>query len=211
MTWRRRDTLQFVAALLVGSGAALTFQYFRPIGEKVGETPTVESILADPDAPRTGPADAAITIIVYTDYDCPICRQSYGAMADAIAGRKDVRILNKEWPVLGPRSLRAAKVALAADKQGLYAPVHDRLMRRSGRLDEAELRTAIEQAGGDWARIEADLATDAKRIDAALARVSTEAFALGLQGTPAYLIGPVLVRGGLDEAGFRRALREAAK
>ncbi|SNS05443.1 Protein-disulfide isomerase [Sphingomonas laterariae] len=211
MSLRRRDILQFGAALAIGSGAAIALQYFRPLGEKVNETPAVESILADPDAPRTGPETARLTIVVYSDYDCAICRQSHDAMHAALAGRNDVRVLYKEWPVLGPRSDRAARIALAADKQGIYAALNDALMRRSTRLDDATLRGAVERAGGDWARIEADLTTDAKRIEQALARNATEAFALGLRGTPAYLIGPVLIRGGLDEAGFRRVLREAAR
>jgi protein-disulfide isomerase len=211
MNWGRRDTLQFLAALGVGSGGALLFQYLRPVGDRIDSTATVENILADPDAPRTGPDDAAITIAVYTDYDCGICRRSYGEMHAALTNRADVRVLYKEWPILGANSVTAARVALAADKQGVYAPLHDRLMRRTGRLSDAELRTAVEGAGGDWTRLQADLTSDAARIDRALARVATEAFALGLQGTPAYLIGPTLVRGGLDEAGFRRALREAAE
>lgn len=211
MTKRRRDVLQFIAACTIGSGAALAFQYFRPIGERVRPTPTIEGILADPDAPRVGPHHAPLTITVYSDYDCAICRQSYGAMRDALADRRDVRVVYKEWPILGPNSMRAARVALAADKQGIYAAVHDGLMRRAERLSDALLRQIVERAGGSWARIEADLVADADRIDKALARNATEAFALGLRGTPAYLIGPVLVKGGLNEAGFRQTLREAAK
>ncbi|MDX3884936.1 MULTISPECIES: DsbA family protein [Sphingomonas] len=211
MRFRKRDVLQFGASLLIGSGAAFAFQYFRPIGERVGGSPTIEGILADPDAPRIGPAAPALTIVVFSDYDCPVCRQSYDAMREALAGRRDVRIMFKEWPVLGPNSERAARVALAADRQGIYAAFHERLMRRQGRIDDDLLRMAVEGAGGDWARIESDLAANAPAIDRALARNATEAFALGLSGTPAYLIGPLLVRGGLNEAGFRQAFRDAKR
>lgn len=212
MMKRRRDILQFLAAAAVGSGGALLFRYFRPVGERVdSSTPTIEGIHADPDAPRLGPDHAPLTITVYSDYDCAICRQSYGAMRDVLADRRDVRVVYKEWPILGPNSVRAARVALAADKQGIYGAVHDALMQRNERISDALLRQIVERAGGDWARLEADLVVDADRIDKALARVASEAFALGLRGTPAYLVGPVLVKGGLDEAGFRRTLREAAK
>ena len=206
---RRRDVLTFVAALMIGGAASMGFQYFRPLGERLGRTPMVEDILADPDAPRVGPAQAPLTIVAYSDYDCPTCRLSYFAMQSAIAGRRDIRIIHKEWPTLGPNSMKAARIALAAGDQGIYARLHDLLMRRDGRIDDETLRAAVEQAGGDWEKIRAELAANSDRIDEQIARNSTEAFALGLRGTPAYLVGPVLVRGGLNEPGFRQVLREA--
>lgn len=211
MSEKARERLQLLAATLVGCLIALALAYWRPVGETMEKTPVVEAITGDPDTPRSGPADAPVTLVVFTDYQCPICRKAHIAMQAVLAERRDVRVLYKDWPVLGPASESAARVALAADRQGIYPAVHDRLMRREGPLDEAALRRAVAQSGGSWARIEADLASDGRRIERALARHSTQAFSLGLAGTPGYLIGPVLVKGGLDERGFRRAIAQAAE
>lgn len=209
MTFRRRDVLTFILSVLAGIGLAMALQHFRPVGEEVGHSPMVEDIAADPDAPRVGPSDAALTIVVFSDYNCPICRRSYAAMQSVIAGRTDIQVIHKEWPALGPDSERAARVALAAVAQGIYRPLHDDLMRRSGRVGETQLRDAVIAAGGDWARLQADMAQRSDNIDRQIARNTSEAFGLGLRGVPAYLIGPALVRGGLDEKGFRKAIRAA--
>lgn len=209
MKFKRRDILTFLLSVLAGVGLAMALQYFRPAGEQIEHSAAVEDILADRDAPRTGPPDAPLTIVVFSDYNCPICRRSYAAMRSAIDGRSDIQVIHKEWPALGPDSEKAARVVLAAVDQGIYDRLHDRLMRRSARIDDDNLREAVTAAGGDWNRLQNDLSRSSGHIDAQLARNAREAFALGLRGVPAYLIGPILVRGGLDESGFRKALREA--
>lgn len=209
MKIRRRDALTFLASIGAGVGIATVLRHFSPVGEDIGNAPFVEDILADPHAPRTGPADARLTIVAFSDYNCPICRRSYAAMQAVLAGRADVRVIHKEWPALGPDSVVAARVALAAADQGIYGRLHDDLMRRSTRIDDATLRQAVEAAGGDWAKVQTVLATDADRIDRQIDRNATEAFGLGLQGVPAYLIGPTLIRGGLDEKSFRKAIGTA--
>lgn len=147
-------------------------------------------------------------MIVFNDYQCPACRASEPALLAAARSDGRVRIVYKEWPVFGPRSERAARVALAASYQGLYPAVHRALMRASA-FDEPALRAAVQQAGGDWTRLAADLRRRGGEIDAELARNRAQAFSLGLDGTPDYLVGPILVRGGLDERGFTRTLSAA--
>jgi protein-disulfide isomerase len=119
-----------------------------------------------------------------------------------------VRIVYKDWPVFGAASERAARIAIASSFQGIYPLVHDRLM--SGRADsEDALRNAVQQSGGDWRRLQGDLASKQTLISAELARNRRQAFELGLPGTPGYLIGPILVRGALTEAEFTRVFRAA--
>ena len=209
MKVKRRDVLTFLASIGAGVGIAAVIQHFGPVGQDLGKTPFVEDIIADPHAPRTGPADARLTIVAFSDYNCPICRRSYAAMQAVLAGRRDVRVIHKEWPALGPDSVVAARIALAAAGQGIYPRLHDDLMRSATRIDEATMRQAVAAADGDWAKVQATLATDGERIDRQIARTATEAFGLGLQGVPAYLIGSTLIRGGLDEKGFRKAIGAA--
>jgi protein-disulfide isomerase len=99
-------------------------------------------------------------------------------------------------------------VALASDLQNIYPLVHDRLMQ--GRADtEAALRDAVELSGGDWRRLEIELAMNRPVIAAQLAHNRRQALELGLPGTPGYLVGRFLVRGALTEGEFKRLFREA--
>jgi protein-disulfide isomerase len=119
-----------------------------------------------------------------------------------------VRVVYKDWPIFGERSERAAKVALAAHRQDIYPILHHRLMR-SPSFDDAAVRDAVETAGGNWQQLQSDLITHEAAIDNQLLANSRDAFALGLQGTPGYLIGPLLVQGALTEREFLRAFEQA--
>lgn len=197
--------------VLIVVGAALfgiALRSNQPIGENVGNMPTVAKIRADRNSPATLNSRADVSVIVFTDYQCPACRASENAMQQAAAKDGKVRIIYKEWPIFGPRSERAARVALASAYQGIYPAVHHALMTGK-RPDEAMLRETIERAGGSWPQLERDLERHQAEIDAELGRNRMHAFSLGLEGTPAYLIGPILVRGGLEEAQFLKAIAAA--
>ncbi|NNM77791.1 thioredoxin domain-containing protein [Sphingomonas sp. ID1715] len=196
---------------LIVAGAALfglALRSGQPVGQNVGDLPTVRKIQDDRNSPATVNPRADVSLIVFTDYQCPACRASEGAMQEAVARDGKVRIVYKEWPIFGPRSERAARVALASAYQTIYPAVHHALMTGK-RPDEAMLRETIERAGGDWRQLERDLVTHRADIDAELARNRMHAFSLGLEGTPAYLIGPILVRGGLSKAQFLRTITAA--
>ncbi len=140
---------------------------------------------------------------MFTDYRCPNCRIDAAALDGFAAGHPGVRIVFKDWPVLGPQSVAAARVALAAQRQGLYRPVHAALMAAPS-LDEAGVRAAAVGAGADWPRLVADLVAHGGEIDARLARIGREAAALGLPGTPAYVAGGRRAAGRIGEAGLVR-------
>lgn len=210
-----RAPFKEVRGLLIAvlAGAAFTYglRYFGSVGTRIERTPVVEAVLADAEAPRINPAGANVTMVVFTDYQCPNCRIANRAMQKILAEDRRVQVIFKDWPILGEASKEAARVAVASDLQGIYAKVHDRMMRQTGRLDQRAMRTAVEAAGGDWLRLVRDRNRNIDRIDALIARNSMQAFSLGLGGTPGYLIGPTLVRGALDERGFRKALAQARK
>ncbi|MEL6875964.1 MAG: DsbA family protein, partial [Pseudomonadota bacterium] len=92
--------------------------------------------------------------------------------------------------------------------QGIYPQVYDRLMRRAG-LGNAQLQTAVEQSGGSWDRLLEDLNAHQQEIEDQLDRNRLQAFSLNLQGTPAFLIGPILVRGAVSQRSFARAISAA--
>lgn len=192
--------------------AALAFSYgLRLSGPKlvdVGGNAALPAILADIASPSDGPADAKVTLAVYTDYRCPVCRSDAKALERLARRERGLRVIYKDWPILGPDSVTAARAALAAAYQGKYGPMHRALMA-APRLDEAGIASAMMDAGVDADRLHADLVAHGPAIDALLAAHGREALALGLPGTPGYLANRFLAVGAMGNRGFSRLISEA--
>jgi protein-disulfide isomerase len=205
----RKELLQLGGVVAVGWGAAQLFQRAAPIGVDVGDNRTAQRLLRDQDSPRADVAGADLTVVVFTDYQCPACKLAAPELDAAVRRDGRVRVIFKDWPIFGPVSEQAARVAVASARQGIYPALHHRLMAERRRLDDDILQTNVEAAGGDWARLVGDLDTHRTAIDRGLARNGADAFALGLEGTPSYLIGSTRVVGALDEGEFSRAFAQA--
>ena len=205
----RKELSWLVVALALAFTLGAWLRWSALPGQETGDNQTVIALLADHTAPSQGPADASVTMVLFTDYQCPACRLSDGAMRHALAEDPDVRLVYRDLPVFGPESEAAARVALAARYQGLYAPVHAALMRGPARTDAMARRRAVEQAGGNWARLQADLATHRAAIEAELARTRHDAMTIGARGTPTYLIGRRRIEGALSQRQFARAFATA--
>lgn len=204
----RRDWLGLGA---LGLGALAVGQYLRrgmAIGRDVSEVMDVAALLDAPGFPAEGPQGAAVTMLVFSDYACGVCRQVEPWWRSAVREAGDVRVVHRDWPILGPASRAAARMTLAAGRQGLYAPVHAMLMQ-TGQHDEAAIRQALSLAGGDWSRLKRDLERDGAAIDRLLARTAQDAFQLGFRGTPGFLIGPIRIEGGASERQFEDAIDQA--
>ena len=204
----RRELLILFGLVLVGAATSYLLQSTRPLGRYVGDTASAVLILTGKRSPEVLTGTADLTWVVFTDYQCPACRKADPAMRAAIAKDGNVRLVYKDWSIFGKRSERAAEVALAAQYQGIYSHVHHSLMR-SRSLDDSALRQTIQEAGGSWRQLETDLAQYRPAIANQLAKNHQEAFSLGLQGTPGYLIGPFLIQGALTEGEFLRAFAQA--
>jgi protein-disulfide isomerase len=153
------------------------------------------ALFADPGDPVVGlgPVDLAL----FTDYQCPYCRVlSRLVLAQAEAGA--VRAVVKEWPVLGPGSVTAARLALAADAQGDFTAMHTRLMRTAFIPTPDYAREVAEDTGLDPDVLLADM-QDPGRI-AHFERVAALAGAFGFRGTPAMVVGRTVVEGAITEA-----------
>ena len=174
-------------------------------------TPVVEAVLNDPETPRVGPPASPVTIVIFTDYQCPICRRTDPALERLLQGDGHVHVMFKDWPILGPGSRLAARTALAADRQGRYLAMHRALMTTRLPLTEANMPAIARAADVDWPRLTVDLARDGVAIDRQLSHQSQQAWSLGLEGTPAYLVGRILVRGGLDERNLAKTVAEARR
>lgn len=204
----RRQLLPLLALVLLGLVASYLLQNSRPLRRDAGESASAVRMLQDRGSPETVVGNGDLTVVMFTDYQCPACRKADPALRRAVARDGNVRIVYRDWPVFGERSERAAAVALAAHRQDIYPSVHQRLMMSPSMADTA-LREAVEGAGGDWQLLEADLLTHGRAIADQLAANRLDALALGIRGTPSYLIGPLIVEGALTEREFLRAFREA--
>lgn len=172
---------------------------------------TESAVLRDPDIPVAGNADGDVTIVAYFDYNCPYCRKVEPELRQVVQDDGKVKLVYKDWPVLGPISIAAARMALAAKYQDKYVAAHDALMGTASRLTEPRIRELLAGAGIDVERAAKDLETNAKAIDAILARNNDQATAFGFRGTPAFIIGKFRVPGALTMAQFDQAIADARK
>jgi protein-disulfide isomerase len=203
----RRQWIAFAVVIALAIIASTLLQWWPREGRRLTLTPVVAAVLNDAGSPRAGAAGSAdVTVVVFTDYRCPICKATDPALARALAADPFLRVIYKDWPIRGAISDLAARTALAADRQGRYLAVHDALMAARGPLDAERIAAIAAEAGADPARLAADLDTHAREIDAQLGRHSQQAFGLGLAGTPGYLVGPYLYDGGLDDRRLAHAI-----
>ncbi len=166
-----------------------------------------EQILNDPASPVGGNPDGDVTLVEFFDYQCGYCKSVVDRVAGTVAKDKNIRWVFKEFPILGPTSVYASRAALAAHRQGKYQEFHLALMRSRGKLTEKKVLRFAAEAGLDVARLEADLKTP--EIAALIARNMALADALNVRGTPAFIIGDVLVPGAIDAATLNRLIAAA--
>lgn len=166
-----------------------------------------DALIASPDDPVAGNPAGAVTVVEFFDYRCPYCKAVAHDMIDTLEDEGDVRIVFKEFPILGPESEQAAKAALAARLQGKYLPFHRALMAHKGQLDEAALFRVAEEVGLDVARLRQDMTT--AEIDETISRNLALANALAIGGTPAFVVGDSLVPGAVDMKTLRDLVAKA--
>ncbi|WP_291709396.1 DsbA family protein [Bradyrhizobium sp.] len=195
---------------LIGAGAVLLAASRRPARAEV-EEPSEAAVLRDPDAPVSGNAGGDISIVEWFDYQCPYCRKLEPELRQVVQDDGKVRLVLKDWPILGPVSVVAARMALACKFQDRYHPAHDALMSVNSKLTEPRIAEILAGAGIDVDRARRDLDTNAKTIDAILARNNEQAEGLGFHGTPSFIVGKFRVPGVLTMTDFERVMADARK
>jgi protein-disulfide isomerase len=140
-----------------------------------------------------------VTMVEFFDYNCGYCKRALPDMLQLLKTDPNLKVVLKEFPVLGPGSLEAAQVAVAARMQDAtgekYLDFHQRLLGGRGPADKARALAAAKDAGFDMARIEKDLASE--EVQETLRETKNVADAIGLNGTPSYIIGSDVVVGAL--------------
>ncbi len=165
------------------------------------------ALLADPEAPVGGNPDGAITVVEFFDYRCGYCRRVKPTLETLIAENDDLRVVYKEFPILGMESLEAARAALASRAQGGYGAFHAALMDADGSFSRDHIMEVARSVGLDDERLARDM--DDPAIDGLIQQNILLAQDLGIRGTPAFVIGERLVRGAMPIARFRAVIADA--
>jgi protein-disulfide isomerase len=204
----RREALGLLGAGVLGIGILPSSALAQGADENVL---TEALVLRDPEIPVAGNANGDITIVEYFDYQCPYCRKVDPELRMLVHDDGKIRLVQKDWPVLGEVSVIAARLALACKYQDKYIQAHEALIGVNSKLTEPRIRELLAGAGIDVDRATADLASNAKAIDAILARNNDQATAFGFNGTPSFIVGKFRVPGVLTVAQFQLAIADARK
>jgi predicted DsbA family dithiol-disulfide isomerase len=174
----------------------------NPPAAKLNAREVCDLLFRDPNSPTVGSRDSQVQIVTFLDYRCPYCKK-LTTILSAVRSDK-VRIIYKEWPILGDSSVLAAHAGLAADKQGKYLAFHTRLMN-SRLIPTAEY---IEEIAGDLGMNPTQLRVDMNSAITtdAIQHTSALASALSLVGTPALIVGRTIVQGEITRRQLERLI-----
>jgi protein-disulfide isomerase len=175
------------------------------------EVLTEAQVLHDPDIPVVGNPDGDVTIVEWFDYNCPYCRKLEPELRQVVQDDGKVRLIWKDWPILGPTSVVATRMALASRYQDKFVKAHEAMMGVSSKLTEPRIKELLSGAGVDIDRLTSDLASKATAIDAVIKRNKAQAEAFGFDGTPSFIVGKFRVPGILTMEEFEQVIADARK
>ena len=164
------------------------------------------SLFSDPAAPVTGNISGDVTIVEFFDYQCGYCKRVVDGLLNTIETDGNVKVVFKEFPILGPQSRIAAQAALASKSQGKYLEFHRALMKVPTALNHRVIFAVATSVGLDVDRLKKDMESDAvkQQIEANLALAEK----LGIRGTPAFVIGDKLVPGAISTESMKTMIAE---
>ena len=170
-----------------------------------------EVIFNSPRGVIVGNRDGDVNFVEFFDYNCGYCKHAMADMLTLMKSDPKLRVVLKEFPVLGPSSVEAAQVAVAVRMQDpsgkKYLDFHQKLLNGRGQADKARAMAAAKEAGVDMARLEKDLTSP--EINATLNENFKLAEEMGLNGTPSYVIGKDVVVGAVGAPGLAKKISEA--
>ncbi|MEN6541042.1 DsbA family protein [Parvibaculum sp.] len=165
------------------------------------------AIFNDADSYVAGNPKGDITIVEFFDYQCGYCKRSFGPLMDAVQKDGNIRLVLKEFPILGEESVAATRAAVASKKQGKYFEFHQALFRHKGQLTDEAIMQAATDVGLDTARLKRDM--NDPKIKTLIKRNYDLADALAIKGTPGFIIGGRLIPGALDKDELVAAIKDA--
>jgi len=168
-----------------------------------------EALEQDPTSPVLGNPKGDVTIVEFFDYRCPYCKLTAPTLQTLIGQDGNIRLVMKEFPILGKESVFASRIALAVRKHGKYAEFHQAMFALKTKVDDAQTLGIVKAIGLDPTQIQKE--ADGSDIDAILKQNYDLAKQLNLSGTPAFVIGDALLPGAVELKDFEDAVATARK
>ena len=163
-----------------------------------------DELFHDADSPVGGNPQGDVTLVEFYDYNCPVCRQMSGVIAQAEAADPQLRLVYKEWPIL--HSVFEARAALAAERQGRFVALHRALYKLRGQVDVEKTLATAASLGLDIGRLKSDLQDSA--IFAMIKRNFALASDLKIDGTPGFVIGDQVLMGSIELDKLQTIIRD---
>lgn len=167
------------------------------------------ALMSDPESPIAGNPGGDVTIVEFSDYQCPYCKRAHSAVKSVLAADSKVKLVFKDLPILGEPSRIAALAALASQAQNKHLALHDALMEFNGKLDRDRIMEIAGSVGLDVTRLQKDM--DDPKLKEIIDRNMALASALGVRGTPAFVIGNQFVPGAVDADTLKKLISDARK
>lgn len=166
-----------------------------------------DDIIAGPSTMVAGNPEGDVTLVEFFDYRCGYCRRVAPDVMTLIEEDSGIRLAMMEFPILGEESMVAARAALAADKQDMYWEMHLELLNFRGTYDADSIRAIAADLGMNPDRLIADMASP--DVDAMINRNYELAQALGINGTPAFIVGQTIVPGAISLQALQDLIEQA--
>ena len=172
---------------------------------------SAQTLFSSPRQVVLGNPDGNVTFVEFFDYNCGYCKRAMDDMLTLLKDDPKLKIVLKEFPVLGPGSVEAAQVAVAVRMQDptgkKYLDFHQKLLGGRGAADKARALAAAKEAGLDMAKLEKDLGSP--EVKATLEENLKLAETLGMNGTPSYVIGKQIVIGAVGVDSLKEKISNA--
>lgn len=166
---------------------------YTPEQEKQLETLIQEALFNDPGSPRLGAKQAKLTLVNFTDYNCPYCKQLDPLLEKIVAKYPEVAVIIKPLPFKGESSVLSARTALTTWRQHpqQFLALHETLMQKRGYHTDVSIKQAQEKSGATPVTLD-EKSNETLSMNLQLARI------VGVQGTPATIIGDELIPGAVS-------------
>ncbi|MGC2855841.1 DsbA family protein [Novispirillum sp. DQ9] len=206
-----RDTLVNDPDILREAFAALQAQEEKAQAARQAEAlkTHAKALYESPTDPVLGNPKGDVTVVEFLDYRCGYCKSVMDTVMDVVKEDGNVRFVIKEFPILGPESVVAARYALAARAQGKYAPFHQALMKHRGAFTDESVRQIAKETGLNVDKLVKDAEDPALQKELLANRALAEA--LGISGTPAFAMGTILIPGALNADTLKQAIAATRK
>ncbi|MDH5348497.1 MAG: DsbA family protein [Nitrospira sp.] len=175
--------------------------------QKVALKTKQNELLHDPASPVSGNPKGEITVVEFYDYRCGFCKRAASAVTELQKVDPRVRVVYKDFPILGEPSELAAKAALASQAQGKHQAFHEALLASHSDMTKDEILNIAVHVGLDAKRLETDMANP--KWQAVIEKNRALAQELGISGTPGFIVGNELVPGALDLNGLKELIARA--